>query len=150
MGYFNVITAKEREKKAYLVINSCNLAVLDYRLFPEAHQLFLPSFLPSSLPPFLRPFLASSLPHSFHFSLSSSIITSLHPAIYIVYLFPVHTAIKPATMYSTTISPFTHLFSLSFHPYTFPTKQAAILLSKLSLRQSIHPFIIQYICIMQK
>ena len=57
-----------------------------------------------------------------------------------MYLFPVHTAFKPATMYSTTISPFTHLFSLSFLPYTLPTKQAVFLLSiKLSsVRPSIH------------
>ena len=142
---FLCIHCKIKVKKACVIIDSGNLAILNHRLFNEATSYsFHPSFLPSSLPSPLPHFFLSFLPHPSLtpsiFSLSSSIVTSLLPLIYIVYLFPLYTAIKPATMYSTTISPFTHLFSLSFLPYTFPTNQAVFLSSiKLSsVRPSIH------------
>ena len=129
---------KIKVEKAYLVIDSGNLAILSHRLFSEANSysffsLPSPSLTSSSLSCLI---LSSLLPF---FSLSSPMITSFPPPIYIVYLFPVQTAIKPATIHSTTIPPFTYQFSLSFLPYTFPTKQTAILFSKLS---SVRPSII--------
>ena len=75
---------KIKEKKAYLVINKCNPAILDHRLFPEANSYsFLSSFLLYLLPPLslLPPFLSSSFPHSLHFFLVffyNNLFTSSH------------------------------------------------------------------------
>ena len=98
---------KIKGEKGSLVIDSGNLAILNHSLFPETNSYSsLPSFLLYFLPPpslTSSSLLASSFPHSFHFFLIFFHNNIFLPPIYIMYLFPVHTAIKPATMQSTTI-----------------------------------------------
>ena len=120
---------KIKEEKAFLVINKCNPAILDHRLFPEANSYsFLPSFLLYLLPPSLTSsslsfLILSSLPP--FFSLSSSIITSLPPPINMVYLFLVQYYGYQTRDHTLNYYPSFHLSILTVVSSLHPCNQAS-------------------------